>query len=116
MTARARARSVFAELLDALFAPLTDAHAKRTLCCNVIMHDLWMHADTCPQYQAKLTKVIAWQEEHPNASVTEVPFEIPKRGDKGGLCPDCGYPTGHYGIYTVGQPCSWCEYVEKRMA
>jgi hypothetical protein len=90
------------KLLDRL--PLSSVTAKRTLCCNVQMWDVWIHTKDCPNYSAAYARVKA------NGG-RDVP---PTYGDTRGVCPTCGFPTGHYGIYTVGEPCSWCGYVEKR--
>lgn len=83
----------FLEMLLDVGAKLLDGSltAKRTLCCDVLMWDVWMHAETCPNYR-KMRAAGACQ---------------PKAGDT-------SFPTGHYGIYTVGKPCSWCGYADKR--
>lgn len=89
--------------------------AKRTLCCNVKMFDVWMHAPDCPNFKAARAKIDAWRAANPGVSLTKMPrsVDVPPKGTRG-MCPHCGYPTGHYGIYTVGEKCSWCGYVERR--
>jgi len=107
---------LLAGIAQELLAPLTGTAAKKTLCCDVPMHDLWMHAKGCPNAKAIEDKIRAWRAANPDQPGWKVPnfAHVPPRGDKGGLCPECGFPTGHYGLYTVGEPCSWCGYVEKR--
>jgi hypothetical protein len=95
---------LLAGLASKLLDPLTGASAKKTLCCGVLMHDLWMHKADCPLFAAAVERVKA----NGGRDV------LPAYGDKGGLCPECGFPTGHYGIYTVGERCTWCGYVERR--
>jgi hypothetical protein len=92
----------FLELIAGLAGRLLDTAPKRTFCCGVPMHDAWVHADHCVQYGA--------------ASRARRPPYPYKRGDTSGMCPECGYPTGHYGIYTVGEPCPYCGYVEEHPA
>lgn len=97
--------NIWDKLLDALGEALDrgESRAKRTCCCNVPMFDMWMHAETCPNFQAALAYVRA------NGGKSR-----PRRaGDTSGMCPTCGYPTGYYGIYTVGKKCEWCGDVEK---
>jgi hypothetical protein len=81
---------------------LDGREAKRTLCCDTRMYDVWMHKRNCPNLKAACKRIKA-------NSGRDVP---PVYGDTEGFCPDCGYPMGHHGIYTVGQPCSHCSYVE----
>jgi hypothetical protein len=73
--------------------------AKKTLCCGVLMWDIWMHAETCTNCddEKRLRRNFH-----------------PKYGDTSGLCPECGFPTKHFGIYTVGKRCDWCGYMEGR--
>jgi hypothetical protein len=106
---------IFADALEA--DPLLGGqYAKRTLCCGVKMHDVWVHdSRTCPQSIALNGVFAKWREEHPDAKLHEMPqFDLRPYGDTSGLCPECGFPTNHFGIYTVGKKCSYCGYVEKR--
>ena len=109
--------SLFDGLLKALSVAADDligANAKKTLCCGVRMHDVWMHAETCPQSIKAREQYRAWREAHPKTPVTDAPNFVAARGENDSLCPECGYPIGHFGIYTVGEPCSYCGYVERR--
>jgi hypothetical protein len=100
----------FLELIAGLAGRLLDTAPKRTLCCSVPMHDAWVHSDRCPQYPTAIKHAV---DARRNARVPMYPY---KRGDTSGMCPECGYPTGHYGIYTVGEPCPYCGYVEEHPA
>jgi len=112
----------FARLIGALLegfseglSDLDGSNAKRTLCCDVKMHDVWMHKPSCPKAAALSEKFVAWKKENPNADLVDMPhFDLRPRGDKDGNCPECDYPTDHFGIYTVGEACPYCGYVEKR--
>ena len=108
--------SFFRRMMEAIGEAIDrgEGTAKKTLCCGVLIHDLWMHTEACPQRQAAEAKFKAWRAKNPDAPITGMPREVPVLGDTSGMCPDCGFPTGHYGIYTVGEKCSWCGYVEKR--
>lgn len=39
-----------------------------------------------------------------------------RKGDTSEDCPQCGYPTGQYGIYEKGSPCGKCGYIDKEAA
>ena len=107
---------LLSRILTAFAEALTDPPPKRTLCCNVVMFDVWMHDEKCPQLVERMNEMRAWRAANPGASLFDLSHSpwLPKRGDSSTKCPLCGYPTGHYGIYTVGEKCSYCDYVEKR--
>ena len=97
---------LFSRLLRAVFGPLSEPDewtAPRTLCCGAVMHDMWMHAADCPNLRAVTEKL----REHGRDWK-------PACGSIDADCPHCGFPGGQFfGIYTVGQECPWCGYVEK---
>lgn len=107
-------------LLSELFADaleddvlLGGQNAKKTLCCGVRMHDVWIHADTCPQRIASHERYKRWRDANPKAPLSETPSFVPPKGYRDGLCPHCGYPTDHFGIYTVGEKCAYCGFTQK---
>jgi len=112
----------FFRFLGEVFASALDdgeSTAKRTLCCDALMWDLWMHTKTCPNFNAQLAKLEAWRAANPKVPLEKMPH-FTLRGDKSGVCPRCGFPavrgevTAHFGVYTVGEKCTYCGYVEKR--
>lgn len=107
--------SFFELLSDALSRG--ESSAPRTLCCNVPMFDMWMHADDCPNANATRDKIKAWRAANPNVPLTQMPrsVDVPPLGSHSSMCPHCGFPTGFFGIYVVGEKCSWCGYLENRI-
>jgi len=115
----------FFRFLGEIFASALDdgeSTAKRTLCCDALMWDLWMHTKTCPNFNARLDKIKAWRAANPNVPLEKMPHSVnvSPRGDKD-MCPRCGFPavvrgevTAHFGVYIVGEKCAYCAYVEKR--
>lgn len=115
--------SLLSRILTAFAEALTDPPPKRTLCCNVVMFDVWQHDDKCPATVEAMARMCAWQVANPGRRILDMTaneraatWPLPRRGDSSTKCPQCGYPTGHYGMYTVGEKCSYCDYVEKRYA
>ena len=113
------ARKFFEALFGVLDVAADDAfvgnYAKRTICCDIPMWDVWMHAESCTQWQASLAKFKKWREENPKVPITRMPnLTVPPYGSRSCFCPQCSFPIGHYGIYTVGKPCDYCGYVERR--
>lgn len=108
----------FLGVLSDFLADASGANAKRTLCCNVKMWDVWMHdQDKCPQAIAARERYRAWREASPDADpILEAPNFVPPQGFPGGMCEECGYPTGlkYPDPYVAGAPCPYCGYVEKR--
>ncbi len=106
----------FKRLIEAAFETIKEGPPPpRTLCCDVEMDDLWMHAKDCPNSNATLDKIKAWRAANPKVSLTEMPHsvDVPPLGSHS-MCPHCGWPTGFFGVYVVGEKCPWCSYVEKR--
>ena len=93
---------LLSRLLTAFAEALTDPPPKRTLCCNVVMFDVWQHDEKCPQLIEKLGQLRG--------------RGLPRlrKGDHSTKCPTCGWPTGFYGLYIVGKTCPYCGYVERR--
>jgi hypothetical protein len=104
-------QKVGAFVLYSVLVSNEEANAKRTLCCNVRMLDLWMHSKDCVFWQATMRK----HRDHMKENDGKVPAEKFTAGDMSLSCPDCAYPLRHYGLYTVGEPCPHCGYVEKRV-
>jgi hypothetical protein len=100
--------------------------AKRTLCCDVKMYDIWAHREDCPKRLAAdaffRERVAKWQRENPKKkfSMADLPQERFIRGDTSGRCDACDYPRGGALMekmpYVVGEECPYCGYIEKRLA
>jgi len=99
---------LLSRLLRAVLGPLPEPDeltAARTLCCDVPMYDMWMHAPGCPNMRAVADRLRRGGDARP------------VRGCIDGNCPHCGFPgTQFFGIYTVGDKCPWCGYVEDSCA
>lgn len=105
---------LISRVFSAFFEALSDPPPLRTLCCGALMHDMWMHAETCPQLVDAMAKTRAWQAANPGKLLVDRPSEKLRRGDHSTMCPDCGYPVGFFGLYIVGDKCPYCGYVERR--